>query len=95
MFSRFTWARFTTLGVYGRWNASQFGVKLQHSWIIPRNFVTNSFTRLYSSLNVYDEAFIKAAEKPELFWSEAAQNTTWFQRWTKTLDCTDKVLPKW
>lgn len=83
MFRRFT--------APGRWDTSQLGVKLQHRWIIPRN----SDTRSYSSRNVYHEAFRKAGEKPELFWSEAAQKITWFQRWTKTLDCTDKVFPKW
>ncbi|XP_017349230.1 acyl-CoA synthetase short-chain family member 3, mitochondrial [Ictalurus punctatus] len=87
MFRRFT--------APGRWDTSQLGVKLQHRWIIPRNSVRNSDTRSYSSRNVYHEAFRKAGEKPELFWSEAAQKITWFQRWTKTLDCTDKVFPKW
>lgn len=88
MLSRFSWTSVTA-----RWNASQFG--LQHSWITPTNLVKNSFTRFYSSLNVYNETFIKAAENPELFWSEAAQNTSWSHTWTKTLDCTDKVFPKW
>ncbi|MCJ8742922.1 hypothetical protein PDJAM_G00087890 [Pangasius djambal] len=95
MFRRFTRANLCAPGAYGRWNASQLGVQLQHRSITASNFVKNSFPRLFSSLNVYDEAFLKAAEKPELFWSETAHNLTWFQTWTKTLDCTDKVFPKW
>ncbi|KAK3544884.1 hypothetical protein QTP86_027581 [Hemibagrus guttatus] len=95
MFSRFTCTTLTTLGAYGRCHASQFGGKLQHMWIKPRNLEKNSSTRSYSRLNVYDEVFIKVRENPELFWSEAAQNISWAHRWTKTLDCADKVFPKW
>ncbi|XP_026765770.2 acyl-CoA synthetase short-chain family member 3, mitochondrial isoform X1 [Pangasianodon hypophthalmus] len=95
MIRRFMWASFSAPGAYARWNASQLGLQLQHRRIIASNSVKNSFPRVFSSLNVYDEAFLKARENPERFWSETAHNITWFQTWTKTLDCTDKVFPKW
>lgn len=96
MVSRFTCTTLSALGAYGRCGASQFGVKVQHRWIKPRNLEKNAhFARAYSSLNVYNEAFIKARENPELFWTEAGLDISWFNRWTKTLDCSDKVFPKW
>uniref|UniRef100_A0A673ITQ0 Acyl-CoA synthetase short-chain family member 3, mitochondrial n=1 Tax=Sinocyclocheilus rhinocerous TaxID=307959 RepID=A0A673ITQ0_9TELE len=40
-------------------------------------------------------AFGLARDKPEKFWSEAADGITWFEHWTQTLDNTDTVFPKW
>ncbi|KAF5889236.1 acyl-CoA synthetase short-chain family member 3, mitochondrial, partial [Clarias magur] len=67
-----------------------------HSRIKPRRVVYREpLTRFYSAPSVYNEAFMRAGVTPELFWTEAAHNITWSQSWTKTLDCTDKVFPKW
>lgn len=53
------------------------------------------FIRAFSSKYTYEDAFGLAREKPEKFWSEAARGITWFEHWTKTLDNTDTVFPKW
>nr|XP_055046760.1 acyl-CoA synthetase short-chain family member 3, mitochondrial [Misgurnus anguillicaudatus] len=52
-------------------------------------------TRGFSSKHAYEDAFGKARDKPETFWNKAASGITWFEHWTKTLDKTDTVFPKW
>lgn len=53
------------------------------------------FIRGFSSKYTYEDAFGLARDKPEEFWSEAADCITWFERWTQTLNQTDTVFPKW
>lgn len=53
------------------------------------------FVRGFSSKHTYEDAFGLARDKPDTFWSEAALGITWFERWTKTLDNSDLVFPKW
>ncbi|KAG7454666.1 hypothetical protein MATL_G00262150 [Megalops atlanticus] len=48
-----------------------------------------------TSNTAYDEAFSSARDTPEVFWSKAAENVSWFEPWSKTLDVTDPVFPKW
>ncbi|XP_036376101.1 acyl-CoA synthetase short-chain family member 3, mitochondrial [Megalops cyprinoides] len=48
-----------------------------------------------ASNTAYDEAFSSARDTPEVFWSKAAENVSWFEPWSKTLDVTDPVFPKW
>uniref|UniRef100_A0A674AN07 Acyl-CoA synthetase short-chain family member 3, mitochondrial n=1 Tax=Salmo trutta TaxID=8032 RepID=A0A674AN07_SALTR len=45
--------------------------------------------------HAYDEAFRTARDDPEQFWSEAAQNVTWFEPWSRTMDNGDAIFPKW
>ncbi|KAL0962931.1 hypothetical protein UPYG_G00347280 [Umbra pygmaea] len=42
-----------------------------------------------------DEVQCLARDYPETFWTEAAQNITWFKRWKRTLDKEDAIFPKW
>ncbi|XP_055761092.1 acyl-CoA synthetase short-chain family member 3, mitochondrial isoform X1 [Salvelinus fontinalis] len=50
---------------------------------------------LTTNTNAYDEAFRTARDDPEQFWSEAAQNVTWFEPWSRTMDNGDAIFPKW
>uniref|UniRef100_A0A8C1M693 Acyl-CoA synthetase short-chain family member 3, mitochondrial n=1 Tax=Cyprinus carpio TaxID=7962 RepID=A0A8C1M693_CYPCA len=59
------------------------------------NTCRKDFIRAFSSKYTYEEAFGLARDKPEKFWSEAADGITWFEHWTQTLDKTDTVFPKW
>lgn len=59
------------------------------------NAYRKHFIRAFSSKYTYEDAFGLARDKPEKFWSEAACGITWFEHWTKTLDNTDTVFPKW
>ncbi|KAK6314716.1 hypothetical protein J4Q44_G00142450 [Coregonus suidteri] len=49
-------------------------------------------SRYQSQLKI---AFRTARDDPETFWSEAAQNVTWFEPWSRTLDNGDAIFPKW
>ncbi|KAI7791640.1 acyl-CoA synthetase short-chain family member 3, mitochondrial [Triplophysa rosa] len=51
--------------------------------------------RGFSSKHAYEDAFAMARDKPEKFWSKAAQGISWFEHWTQTLDNTDTLFPKW
>ncbi|KAI5093790.1 acyl-CoA synthetase short-chain family member 3, mitochondrial [Silurus meridionalis] len=76
--------------------SSLLEVRGQNRWLRPGDGVRRWFSpRFCSSLDSYTEAFRKAAEEPERFWSEAAHSITWLQKWNKTLDCTDEVFPRW
>uniref|UniRef100_A0A671R8D3 Acyl-CoA synthetase short-chain family member 3, mitochondrial n=1 Tax=Sinocyclocheilus anshuiensis TaxID=1608454 RepID=A0A671R8D3_9TELE len=59
------------------------------------NTYRKHFIRTFSSKYTYEDAFGLARDKPEKFWSEAADGITWFEHWTQTLDNTDTVFPKW
>lgn len=61
-------------------------------WIDPTR---GRFIRSFSHLVKYDDVFKAAREEPERFWSDAAGDLTWFQKWNKTLDSSDKMFPKW
>uniref|UniRef100_A0A8C7N262 Acyl-CoA synthetase short-chain family member 3, mitochondrial n=1 Tax=Oncorhynchus kisutch TaxID=8019 RepID=A0A8C7N262_ONCKI len=50
---------------------------------------------LTTNNNAYDEAFRTARNAPEQFWGEAAQNVTWFEPWSRTMDNGDAIFPKW
>uniref|UniRef100_A0A8C7K7M6 Acyl-CoA synthetase short-chain family member 3, mitochondrial n=1 Tax=Oncorhynchus kisutch TaxID=8019 RepID=A0A8C7K7M6_ONCKI len=49
---------------------------------------------LTTNNNAYDEAFRTARNAPEQFWGEAAQNVTWFEPWSRTMDNGDAIFPK-
>ncbi len=59
------------------------------------NTYRKHFNRAFASTYTYEDAFGLARDKPEKFWSEAAEGITWFEPWTQTLDKTDTVFPKW
>lgn len=68
---------------------------LVHSPKVTFNPYRKDFIRAFSTKYTYEDAFGLARDKPEKFWSEAADGITWFERWTQTLDNTDTVFPKW
>jgi acetyl-CoA synthetase len=37
----------------------------------------------------------KSIEQPAQFWAEVAENFTWFKKWDKVLDWSDKPFAKW
>ncbi|XP_048866023.1 acyl-CoA synthetase short-chain family member 3, mitochondrial [Brienomyrus brachyistius] len=43
----------------------------------------------------YSHVFRAARDTPETFWSRVAENITWFEPCSRTLDCNDPVFPKW
>ncbi|KAJ8332431.1 hypothetical protein SKAU_G00426040 [Synaphobranchus kaupii] len=43
----------------------------------------------------YEQAFRSARDTPEVFWSKAAENISWFETWSQTLDTTNPISPKW
>uniref|UniRef100_A0A674BSU7 Acyl-CoA synthetase short-chain family member 3, mitochondrial n=1 Tax=Salmo trutta TaxID=8032 RepID=A0A674BSU7_SALTR len=49
---------------------------------------------LITNNNAYDKVFRTARDDPDQFWSEAAQNVTWFEPWGRTLDNGDAIFPK-
>ncbi len=48
-----------------------------------------------SSEAQYQEMYKKSIEQPEQFWAEVAENFTWFKKWDKVLDWSDKPFAKW
>lgn len=69
--------------------------QLVYSPKVTFNTYRKDFIRAFSTKYTYEDAFGLARDKPEKFWSEAADGITWFERWTQTLDNTDTVFPKW
>uniref|UniRef100_A0AAY5F5K1 Acyl-CoA synthetase short-chain family member 3, mitochondrial n=1 Tax=Electrophorus electricus TaxID=8005 RepID=A0AAY5F5K1_ELEEL len=67
----------------------------------PREFLAfrtnarNSFSRALSVKYTRDEAFCKARDQPANFWADAARGVAWFEPWTRALDSTDLIFPKW
>lgn len=45
--------------------------------------------------DAYEQAFRSARDTPEVFWSKAAENISWFETWRQTLDIGNPVSPKW
>nr|XP_023694411.1 acyl-CoA synthetase short-chain family member 3, mitochondrial [Paramormyrops kingsleyae] len=45
--------------------------------------------------STYSREFRGARDNPEIFWSRVAENITWFEPWSRTLDCNDPIFPKW
>ncbi|XP_048404275.1 acyl-CoA synthetase short-chain family member 3, mitochondrial isoform X2 [Stegostoma tigrinum] len=43
----------------------------------------------------YESAFRKSVEEPEEFWSECAQEISWFKPWQKTLDFSNPPFVRW
>ena len=43
----------------------------------------------------YSAAYKKSLDKPEAFWSEAAEDVHWYKRWTKVLDVSNPPLYRW
>ncbi|KAI1882031.1 hypothetical protein AGOR_G00246510 [Albula goreensis] len=43
----------------------------------------------------YAEAFNTARDTPQVFWSKAAENISWFEPWSQTLDLSNPIFPKW
>lgn len=43
----------------------------------------------------YDDQFRKSIEDPEDFWGEAAEGITWYKKWDKVLDDTNKPFYRW
>lgn len=43
----------------------------------------------------YQEMYKKSIEQPEEFWGEVAENFTWFKKWDKVLDWSEKPFAKW
>ncbi|KAJ8007088.1 hypothetical protein DPEC_G00113940 [Dallia pectoralis] len=53
------------------------------------------YNKTSTTNKTYEEVFGTARDDPESFWSQAAQNITWFEPWSQTLDKEDVVFPKW
>lgn len=51
--------------------------------------------RLFCTVSSYNDAFSTARDSPEKFWCKAAENISWFEPWSQTLDQTDDIFPKW
>ncbi|KAJ8402417.1 hypothetical protein AAFF_G00369060 [Aldrovandia affinis] len=45
--------------------------------------------------DTYAQAFSSARDTPEVFWSKAAENISWFEHWSQTLDTSNPISPKW
>uniref|UniRef100_A0A4W4HPC8 Acyl-CoA synthetase short-chain family member 3, mitochondrial n=2 Tax=Electrophorus electricus TaxID=8005 RepID=A0A4W4HPC8_ELEEL len=60
-----------------------------------RTNARNSFSRALSVKYTRDEAFCKARDQPANFWADAARGVAWFEPWTRALDSTDLIFPKW
>lgn len=43
----------------------------------------------------YQEMYQKSIHQPEEFWGEVAETFTWFKKWDKVLDWSDKPFAKW
>jgi propionyl-CoA synthetase len=43
----------------------------------------------------YEEVFKRSIENPSDFWGEAAESITWFKKWDKALDDTNKPFYRW
>ncbi|XP_060695286.1 acyl-CoA synthetase short-chain family member 3, mitochondrial isoform X1 [Hemiscyllium ocellatum] len=43
----------------------------------------------------YESAFRKSVEEPEEFWSECAQEISWFKPWQKTLEFSNPPFARW
>ncbi len=43
----------------------------------------------------YDEQFRKSIDDPEGFWGEAAEGITWYKKWDKVLDDSNKPFYRW
>ncbi|XP_046879013.1 acyl-CoA synthetase short-chain family member 3, mitochondrial isoform X1 [Hypomesus transpacificus] len=60
---------------------------------LPRVNFTRQCTE-YTKLS-YEESFRAARDNPEKFWNEAAQNISWFEPWSQTLQIDDAIFPNW
>ena len=43
----------------------------------------------------YEEVFNRSIQNPEGFWGEAAEGITWYKKWDKVLDDTNKPFYRW
>jgi acetyl-CoA synthetase len=58
----------------------------------PKAFVEKAAIR---SMAEYERLYQAAAEDPEKFWGEQAEQLAWFSKWNKVLDWSDPPFAKW
>ncbi len=52
-------------------------------------------TRTGGNMGRYDEIFQRSVTDPEAFWGEAAGNISWYKKWDKVLDDSNKPFYRW
>lgn len=100
--SGYSLGKLSCTGVSGPFHLPKVKANIWHgckSLFYTTNSVCNThrkhLVRGFSSKHAYEDAFAMARDKPEKFWSKAAQGISWFEHWTQTLDNTDTLFPKW
>ena len=43
----------------------------------------------------YEQAYARSISDPEGFWGEAAEEITWYKKWDKVLDDSNKPFYRW
>lgn len=46
-------------------------------------------------MGMYEEAFRESLERPDRFWGKAAEEITWYKRWTSVLDASNPPFDRW
>ncbi len=59
----------------------------------PEKFMEG--TPLIGSEQTYNTLYKESIKNPDKFWAEQAKNLTWFKKWDKVLDETNKPFYKW
>lgn len=73
------------------WSERRIGLRVLN---FPKT-VTQRCNREYTTNTNYSETFKTARDNPEKYWSEAAQDVSWFEPWSKTLQIDDAIFPNW
>ncbi|XP_078424063.1 acyl-CoA synthetase short-chain family member 3, mitochondrial isoform X1 [Cetorhinus maximus] len=60
-----------------------------------RGFHCSASCRAVDLQASYEKAFRQSIEEPEKFWSECAQEISWFKPWQKTLDLSNPPFVRW
>ncbi|XP_041071940.1 acyl-CoA synthetase short-chain family member 3, mitochondrial [Carcharodon carcharias] len=60
-----------------------------------RGFHCSASCRAVDLQASYENAFRQSIEEPEKFWSECAQEISWFKPWQKTLDLSNPPFVRW
>ena len=48
-----------------------------------------------ANIKEYDQLYARSIENPEVFWSEQAEQLSWYRKWDKVLDRSNPPFFKW
>ena len=48
-----------------------------------------------ANIKEYDQLYARSIENPEIFWSEQAEQLSWYKKWDQVLDRSNAPFFKW